>query len=613
MQNDCTENTLIKSREGTTQQERYLSLLDPENVKLMGFGVKDWMNFAEEFSKHVQLYDQKDFKNPSGNWEPFHNASEEIKEVIETYTEGDITPQLALFIAFLKLLNKSKERFNQITQRHLDFYYKEVLQLKKNDEKADNAYIIFELAKNANDQFLSEETLVDAGKDSNGNTIHYKLEDEININKAKIASLRNTYSYKDDLNRDNSNWHASNIANSADGEGGSAENGGTSWLPFGDGERDLAKKGFSLSAPSLLLSEGVRTITILATFASVPSEKDLSSFLNIEHTGEKDWVALPSTAITKATTTNDNTVEIIIELTEDDEKIVNYDSEIHEGHYNTSNPIVRILFSQDDISESTYDTYLLLANADLKEITITTKGTYSDNLTVKNDLGKVKTENPFYPFGIQAKKRANLKVSSDEWIGKRISDINLTLSWKDRPDSFEEHYQQYIKEYVYLKPTETFTDIYAEIKAGTKTATKLVTGTDGENRFLVNASYIGKVKTQTESVADEVAKNVEDDEEEVIRRKRSRDDRRRSRDRRSFGRRDKKSKRHTEDEMEAMYHTHSDDRDTSDAVEEAPAAATTATGQRMFNGVSSVTFTKFLPTGKTYIPKKTDDYFIKLS
>ena len=139
MQNDCTENTLIKLREGTTQQERYHALLDPENVKLMGFEVKDWMNFAEEFSKHVQLFSNKDYHNPSGTWEPFHNASKEIKEVIETYTEGDVTPQLALFITFLKLLNKSKERFNKITKRHLDFYYKEVLQLHKNDEKADHA------------------------------------------------------------------------------------------------------------------------------------------------------------------------------------------------------------------------------------------------------------------------------------------------------------------------------------------------------------------------------------------------------------------------------------------------------------------------------------------
>jgi len=607
---DCTENTLIKSREGTTQQERYLSLLDPENVKLMGFEVKDWMNFAEEFSKHVQLYDQTNYQTPSGTWEPFHNASEEIKEVIETYTEGDITPQLALFIAFLKLLNKSKERFNQITQRHLDFYYKEVLQLKKKDEKTDHAYIIFELAKNANEQFLSDETLVDAGKDSNGKNLHYKLEDEIVINKAKIATLRNTYSYQDE-----SNWHASSIANSADGEGGEAEDGGTSWLPFGDTDRNLAKKGFSLSAPSLLLSEGVRTITINAAFASLPNGKELRSILKVEHTGEKGWVELPFAAVTKAQTLN-NAVAIVIELTEDDEKIVNYDAEIHEGAYSTTHPIIRVLFSQEDTSESTYETYLLLANATLQNITITTTGSYSENLTIRNDLGKVKTDNPFYPFGIQAKKRASLKISSDEWIGKRISNVEVSLSWKDRPDSFQEHYQQYIKEYIELKPTETFKEIYDSIKAGTKTSTTLVTGTDGENRFKVNANYIGSVKTRTESVADAVAKE-DDDDEEVVRRRRLKERRareqRRSNDRRLIGRRDKRSRRHSEEEVRAMRHRHTDNKDTRRDADVVDRTSSNGLGQPMFNGASSVTFSKFLPTNTTYVPKKSDDYFVQLS
>ncbi len=608
---DCTENTLIKSREGTTQQARYLSLLDPNSVALMGFEVKDWMRFAEEFSKHVQLYDQNDHKNPSGTWEPFHNASAEIKEVIENYTEGDITPQLALFIAFLKLLNKSKERFNQITQRHLDFYYKEVLQLEKNDEKADHAYIIFELAKNASEQFLSDETLVKAGKDSEGNDIHYKLEDEIVINKAKITTLRNTYAYNDE-----SNWHASNIANSADGEGGEAEDGGTSWLPFGDTTRNLAKKGFSLSAPSLLLSEGVRTITINAEFASLPNGEELRSIINIEHTGEKEWVTLPFTAITKATS-NNNALEIVIELTEDDEKITNYDAEIHEGKYDTTHPIIRVLFSQEDTSVATYETYLLLANAELQQITITTTGTYAEHLNVKNDLGTIKTDNPFYPFGTQAKRRAKFSIGSDEWIGKRISNVALALSWKDRPDSFQTHYQQYLQQYVNLQPTETFLNVYNAIKNGTKTGTKLVTGVDGQNRFLVDASYIGNTKTRTESVADAVAKEAESAREarrKGLRKEYPDSDSRRSSDRRSIGRRDKRAQKHSEEESRAMRRKHTDTKaDSAEAERTTAASSSSGLGQRMFNGFESVTFNNFLPANTTYVPKKSDNYFIQLS
>ncbi|QHI35486.1 hypothetical protein IMCC3317_08320 [Kordia antarctica] len=569
MQNDCTENSLIKLREGTTQQARYHALLDPENVELMGFEVKDWMNFAEEFSKHVQLFSNKDHNNPSGTWEPFHNASKEIKEVIETYTEGDVTPQLALFIAFLKLLNKSKERFNNITKRHLDFYYKEVLQLDKNDEKADHAYIIFELAKNANQQFLSDETLVKAGKDSEGNTIHYQLEEEIVINKAKVAALRNTYSYPAV-----SNWHASSIANSGDGEGAEAENGGTSWLPFGDMERNLAKKGFSVSAPSLLLTEGGRTITIAALYTSLTIDGDLKSLITIEHTGEKGWVTLENTSIKKVAVAED-LLTLKIELSEDDDKVVNYDAEIHEGKYDTEHPIVRVLFTPEDREASSYNTYLLIANAELKKIDITTIGEYTTGLTVKNDLGKIKTDNPFYPFGPLAKKRAKLKISSEEWIGKNISNVEVSLDWKDYPDNFQTHYQHYLVQYLNIAPSVKFKTVYDRTNN-----TQLVTDANGTNRFKVISSYIVDFKNRSKKST--AQNNVT-----------------------------------TEEESDAMYEEYNEDTTDAATTESAPQESTTDEStskiQEMFLGKAGVIFKNFLPPQISYVPKVTDEYFIQLS
>lgn len=567
MQNDCTENTLIKLREGTTQQERYHALLDPENVKLMGFEVKDWMNFAEEFSKHVQLFTNKNYTNPNGTWEPFHNASAEIKEVIENYAEGDITPQLTLFIAFLKLLNLSKERFNNITKRHLDFYYKEVLQLSKKDEKADHAYVIFELAKTANEQFLEEDTLVKAGKDSEGKAIHYQLEEEVVINKAKVSALRSTYAQTEDAN-----WFASSIANSADGEGGEDENGGTSWLPFGDTQRNLAKKGFSLTAPSLLLTEGQRIITINAVFTLLTSEEDLLSILTIEHTGEKGWVSLPASAI-KIASTAEKTLTIKIQLSEEDEKITNYDTEIHEGKYNTAHPILRILFTPEDKSAATYNLYLKIATAELAYVNITTTGEYKNNLTVKNDLGKVKTENPFYPFGPQAKKRAKLKISSDEWIGKNINGIQVSLDWKDYPEDFQEHYQHYISQYINIKPPDTFKTLYD----GTGNKEQLVKDVHGKNRFRVQVSYIGDTKN---------SKVVDGDESYEL----------------------------DEDQAEDLSFDHSGagfDGEVFEELTEEELAALKI--QSMFSETAGVTFKNFLPPNVSYIPKATDDYFIKLS
>lgn len=602
MQNDCTENTLIKLREGTTQQARYHTLLDPESVQLMGFEVKDWMNFAEEFSKHVHLFNNKNYTIPNGTWEPFHNASDEIKKVIETYTEGDVTPQLALFIAFLKLLNQSKERFNKITKRHLDFYYKEVLQLKKNDETADHAYIIFDLAKNAEQQFLSDETFVNAGKDSEGNTIHYKLEEEIAINKAKVTALKNTYKY-DEL----SNWHASTIANSGDGEGGEIENGGTSWLPFGDTDRNLAKKGFSISSPSLLLSEGTRTITLKATYASLSVSGDLKPLINVEHTGEKGW----EIATVKSAAIQNKIITIEITLDVDAEKVVNYDREVHEGKYDTEHPIVRILFDETDITETTFDTYIKIANATIENIELSTTGEYTTGLQVKNDLGKINTENPFFPFGPLAKKRAKLKIKSNEWIGKRISDVTVSLDWKDNPEDFELHYQHYIQEYLNITPPATFTSVYA----GTKTP--IIRGANGASRFRVLSDYIGNTKKVIQSVADADAAidaQIKSRLEDIKATKQNP-----FAEGRFFGR------QHTGAETAALgtVFDFAGDRQpvaggsstgsVSSSVTSDTSSGVTLRDQQLFLGTATVEFKHFIPANITYVPKITDDYLIQLS
>ncbi|WP_053002200.1 baseplate J/gp47 family protein [Kordia jejudonensis] len=602
MQNDCTENTLIKLREGTTQQSRYHALLDPESVELMGFDVKDWMNFAEEFSKHVNLYNNKNYTTPTGTWEPFHNASEEIKEVIETYAEGDVTPQLALFIAFLKLLNQSKERFNKITKRHLDFYYKKVLQLDKNDENADHAYIIFELAKNAEQQFLSDETLLNAGKDADGNTIHYQLEEEIVINKATVSALKNTYAHEDAAN-----WYASPIANSEDGEGGEFETGSTSWLPFGDTDRNLAKKGFSVSSPSLLLTEGKRTITLIASYNKLVLNTNLKPLLTVEHTGEKGW----ETPTVKSAVVKNNKITIEITLNEDDEKIVNYDTEIHEGNYTTTHPIIRVLFDQNDRKETTFETYTTISEATLESVELATTGIYKTGITVKNDLGKVNTENPFFPFGPLAKKRAKLKISSKEWIGKRISDVTVSLDWKDNPDNFETHYKHYIQQYLNITPPETFISVHAGLK------TPIVTGANGSQRFRVLTDYIGSTKDIVESVA-EVDKVLLSKEEqfaqEVDVRLKTADKNKDAAFARPFN----------QDEAAALSYDYSADRDdaqvnvTSDgsdsgSVSDDLSNGTSQQDQQMFTGTSTVEFKHFLPTNRTYVPKITDDYFIQLS
>ena len=327
---------------------------------------------------------------------------------------------------------------------------------------------------------------------------------------------------------------------------------------------------------------------------------------------------MAATAITSADVEN-NILTIEVQLSEDDDKIVGYDAEIHEGKYDTEHSIIRVLFNPENKADSVYKTYLLIANAEVNKIDITTTGTYTEGLTVKNDLGKIKTDNPFYPFGPLAKKRANLKISADEWIGKTITDVEVYLDWKDQPDNFKEHYQHYISEYLNITPPATFKAIYD----GTN-KTPLVTGKNGQNRFRVLSSYIGNLKTVTQSVADATIEEVED-AEELPPQYYSRKERTGRKDRTGRKKSQDKSRPYEQEMLPDLYYNHSQTSDLQQADQNAASQLDTAAvdsgisegvipqDQQMFFTNAGVTFKHFLPTQTSYVPKATDNYFIQLS
>ncbi len=580
---DCPENKLIRQREGTTQQKRYKNSLDPKNIQLMGFGVKDWMNFAQKFATNINFFEEDDYKNPQGNWEPFHNATNELKKIVETYNEGEINPQLALFISFLKLLNLSKKRFNEITKRHLDFYYKEVLQLKNKEAQADNVYLIFELAKNATTQLLQKETLVNGGKDSEGNKRNYGLVEEIVINKATIAAIKSTYI-------DSKGWYASPIANSGDGEGGAIENDKNSWLPFGDATRSLAKKGFSIAAPSLKLTEGPRNIDLKITFDNFNSEfrnrNDLQGILKVEHTGEKEWVDITEKLL--KIETDNNTLTLKLSLDESADTIENYNKEIHKGNYQTEHPLLRIIFDAEVQKKAlSFKFYKQLVSRTLKNITLNTTATYSSKIELSNDLGKINLDNPFYPFGPQAKKNAKLKIGAKEWVGKRISDVKLALKWKDVPENLENHYEHYKQELVNFNTTVK--TVITNSNFGNYNS--LVTGTYGQNRFTVDLGYIENDRTiiTTNQSNSQTAAQGGFSQKEISQRLFS------------FDR--IKDFALLEERLNTDAISNFVQNDSKEEI----------TNEQLFSNTEYKEFKSFLPSGTPYTLKPTDDYFIQLS
>jgi hypothetical protein len=203
---------------------------------------------------------------------------------------GSDEPHLGLLYAFLRLFIKirdGKNGLNDITARHLDFFYKDVLGLKHQPHQPDHVHVVVELAKQVNSFLLGEGAVLKDGKDKKGKDISFLLENETVFNKAVVEQLRTLFKDK------KASLYAAPIANSADGMGTAFQDQvNNSWPVLGTdqyidknstGDKaeeksyPFAKTGFVLSSSVLLLQEGVREIFINIDLKNMPKALDALS------------------------------------------------------------------------------------------------------------------------------------------------------------------------------------------------------------------------------------------------------------------------------------------------------------------------------------------------
>jgi hypothetical protein len=192
-------------------------------------------------------------------------------------------PHLGLFFTFLKLFKYVQNDLNKLTQKHLDFFYQQALQLKPKAAVPDKIHLIFEVAKQIENFKINKSTRFKGNKDVKNADILFDLDDEIVIDKAQIISLKTLYlnPVVGGVANDGSNTfleglYIAPIANSADGKGkGFPENQSPTWSSLGSKYSKFYKKGkntpeqnskarlgWVFASPVLLLNEGTRTINI---------------------------------------------------------------------------------------------------------------------------------------------------------------------------------------------------------------------------------------------------------------------------------------------------------------------------------------------------------------
>lgn len=360
-------------------------------------------------------------------------------------------PSYALYLTWLQLLESTREHLNELTARHLDFYYKGVLRLRPLEQDPDNAYLALELNKITNSYALPNDTVFIGPKDKEGNLITFESIRETVLNKASIAYLSSLYFGDEDDNIgsqvNKGRLFAAPIINSADGLGEKLEDDVISWHPFHIKEyvnaelasihMPRAEVGFAIASHYLRLKEGNRTITLEIT----PSNNVKFNNFAIKAfiTTEKEWLEVDekNLVLTKSGSGYVTLITISLTIPADKDPIVAYDKEVHLGSLTATEPVVKIVLEHTDTDTYIYDK---LSSQSLSSIKLTVKvgevnGSYNEdgvkNLELHNDASPLNPSKPFHPWGPEPTVGNSFIVGSDEIFYKKNTKIQLNFSWKD--------------------------------------------------------------------------------------------------------------------------------------------------------------------------------------
>ena len=281
-----SKNPLV--RDGTSQRQRLLKTLLPSYVPVDERSMKDLVNFARKFTGEVNYFESNS-GSEDRQWDTYFNFTDEdwqsfsLEEFITNLKKtGETDPHIALFLGFLYIFRTAQDDLNTLTRRHLEFYYRDVLQLREKQAVPDQVAIIFKLARHVDQTLIKAGTALKAGKDALGVERIYKVQRDLVVSKAVIHSLKSVFidindRFSSDVSPDPNVSHRifqSPVANSSDGLGDKIESEDRSWRTFGEphfstigpsesvADRTQAEIGFAIASPILFLAEGERTITL---------------------------------------------------------------------------------------------------------------------------------------------------------------------------------------------------------------------------------------------------------------------------------------------------------------------------------------------------------------
>lgn len=373
-----------------------------------------------------------------------------------------VQPHVVLFLVFLKLFQYAQDSLNELGEKHLDYYYEEVLGLKRREAIPDETFLIFELAKDFDQYLVKKGTSFLAGKDANGRPLWFEAIEDWVMRSAKVADIKTTWIDKNCggilANPDVKKVYE----NGAEKPNESA----ISWRSMGDNQHlPDGEVGFAIASPQLILREGKRTIDIelkLCNEIADPSELQ-ESYFKVFLSSEEEWVE-PISAASQPSALEQGVFSMIFQsdsihlkvVLERDAPSIDKLGEAlaEEARFDTRWPIIKLLIRPDlrlpcPFNEgpalTTVDVYEIFRALIVKEVTIRVEAEgIRENLIIQSDKGKFDGTQKVFPFGSLPEVGNRFYIGSTEIFQKALDSLVVNFEWLAAPASFKDYYKEYM-------------------------------------------------------------------------------------------------------------------------------------------------------------------------
>lgn len=457
---DTTSDLLVLSKPATSFKDLYQTAGLSRDWWLGN--VADWQAYTASISPNTGMYGTGSTIFKRVNHLATHNLftsifdqfikvyarfTEEAKQALDLSLQWNgHEPHYALFLAFLQLFEYARTEANGLTQRHLDFYYREILRFKEKPAEPSHAHLLIELAKQVESYEIPANTHFKAGKDSLGKEVAFTNERLLVANQAKITALKTIYFYQDQPSKP-PRMFASTVANSADGLGAELTTADQSWHPFFNKtyqngklkkiDMPPAELGFALASHYLWLAEGARSIELAIRLATKPlaltRNTEYRAKVNCSLTSAEGWFKTSSVSLALK---EDKLLVLSINLTGADPSIVPYSQPTHGYQFATQLPILLVTLSQQTASAYQYFEFkdLVIDSIDLR-----VSANQLKNLALSNDFGPIDVSKPFQAFGALPVKNSHLVIGSKEVFQKRLTSLTINLDWQEPPKTYTDN------------------------------------------------------------------------------------------------------------------------------------------------------------------------------